>query len=336
MLWGGFALQAVAGWSATLDTTPRQFWTWLGSQFLLAATIAWWWHRQATLRHELQVQLDTAAARQLRFAADQARFVDHLAHEIKTPLTVVVNRAEILQRCSADASAVRTHAKELADYALNYSHLVDAFLRLTGPAPVPDARRHARVHVYDLILEAVHRLQANARSRGVGITVTFADPANERDTPANAAVEVLGDERLLLAMLDSLLRHAVRNAPRNTLVTIQVDAPHDLVIVHTRSSARVPSPTASDTVLDAYLTAGDPEPRPTGETAFAICRRIASHHGGKLRLPSAPVTGFEFVVTLPRWRPEASMPATSVATAPSTTQDASPPAEEPQSAEGTR
>lgn len=308
LVWVGFTLQAVTGWSAARGLAPAPFWAWLGSQLLLATTIAWWWHRQVATRRELSARLDAAAAQHLRFTADQAGFVDQLAHEIKTPLTVVVNRAEILQRCSTDANAVRAHARELADYALNYANLVDAFLRLAGPAPAPDARHHTRVHVYDLVLEAVRRLQPSAGSRDVGITATFAEPAAARDHDGRA-VEVLGDERLLLAMLDSLLRHAVRSAPRHTLVTVQVDTPNELVLVRVRSSAKAPSPTASDAVLDAYFTAGDASPPRTGDARFAICRRIASHHGGRLRLPGSTADHFEFVVQLPRCRDDLPSPA---------------------------
>jgi signal transduction histidine kinase len=307
LLWGSFLIQVLTGWAAVVDTTPLRLWLWISSQVLLAIAITWWWRSQTAVRRKMQARLDAAAKVQLRSAAVQARFIDHLAHEIKTPLTVVVNRAEILNRCSQDANAVRAHAKELAEYILNYSHLVDAFLRLASPAPAPCAEQHAAVHMYDLVLEAVRRLQQNARNRGVSITAIFAEPEIARNTPGNATVEVMGDERLLLAMVEHLLRHAVRSAPRNTQLTVQVDVPLERVIVQVHSSARVPLSQISASGPEACFSATEPAPERAGDASFDICRRIAFHHGGELKLPESPGSNFEFAVTLPRWR-EATSP----------------------------
>jgi len=313
-IWGILLLQAITGLIVAVETTQLQFWGWLSLQILLATTITWWWRGQTTVQRAMQARLDAAAKVQLRSLANQAQFIDNLAHEIKTPLTVVVNRAEILLRCSQDANAVRTHAKELADYTLNYAHLVDAFLRLAGPAP--SAEQHAGVHIYDLVIESARRLQPNARNRGVSIALIFAEPAATRNIPGGATVEVLGHERLLLAMLEHLLRHAVRSAPRNTQLTVQVDVPDELVIVRAHSSARAPFPTAHTAGSDACALANESAAGGPGDVSIDICRRIAAHHGGELQQPATPSNNFEFTVTLPRWRDVSSLLTAPAATAP--------------------
>jgi K+-sensing histidine kinase KdpD len=316
LLCGSFLLQAITGWTAAAEAKPLQFWIWLSSLILLATTITWWLHSQTAAQRVMQARLDAAAKAQLCSSADQARFIDDLAHEIKTPLTVVMNRAEILLRCSQDANAVRTHAKELADYTLNCAHLVDAFLRLAGPAPVPSAEQHAGVHIYDLVIETVRRLQPNARSRGVSIIINFAEPEATRNIPGGATVEVLGDERLLLAMLEHMLRHAVRSAPRNTQLTLQVDVPDERVIVHAHSSARTPLPTAHPAGADACDLVSESAAESPGNVSIDICRRIAAHHGGELQQPATPGNNFDFAVTLPRWRDVSSLLAAPAAAAP--------------------
>jgi len=321
LLAGSFVFAVFAASVAWREASAATTWTLAGALLLLAAMVGWGLRRAAAERVALQAEVDRLAARLEQFTNAQARFVDSIAHEIKTPLTIVLNHAELLLRCSDDPAAVRSHGKSLADYALHLSDLFEGFLRLDGPSAAADTSHHAPVHVHDLVIEAVRRSQSIARGRGVSVVLTIAELGSEA-----AALEVLGNEALLRAMIESLVRHAVRGSPRGSRVELQVQIRGESILLRLRDHGTVIAPADLESVFDWFFQAsGATQPSPGNGGGLAIGKRIVEHHRGTIAVQNHPEGGCEFVVTLPRWRGEA-LPSSGWRAA------VSPPASTPSSA----
>lgn len=295
------AATAAVGWAATTADASPPFWSWLAPLVVLATAAGWRASRSAVRERHLREQLELSTLRERDLRIEHMRFVERIAHEIKTPLTLVLNQAELLKRCSTDALAVRARAEELADYTLHYSRLVEGFLRLGGPCAAPDASHHQPVHVHDTVLGAVRGVESTALSRGVRITVSFPDPCTAEGVD-DASPEVLGEEHLLLALIESLVGHAVRGSPRGGLVEVRLAVADDRIVLRVRAPDLAPRTDIVDAVLDNYFAAAVPGHQQDAEAGFATCRRIAQHHRGSLHT-STPAGGVcEFVLALPRWR----------------------------------
>lgn len=280
-------------------------WTMVVAALLAVALVGSVLRRSAAERALLQVEVDRQAKRLAQWAVSQARFVDSIAHEIKTPLTIVTNHAELLLRCSEDPAAVRGHAKSLADYTLHFADLIDGFLRLGGPAAVADHGQHTPMHVNDLVIEAVRRCQSAARGRGVVVVVTIPEPED-----ASAALEVVGNEALLRAVAESLVRHAIRASWRGARVMVQVATRGDSVLLHVRHHGRSIAEADLETVFDWFFLEAGAGPTNHGSGAgLAVGKRIVEHHRGTITVHNHAAGGCEFVVTLPRWRGEAEPPS---------------------------
>lgn len=301
LLAGSFVFAVFTASVAFAEAPAATAWTLAGSLLLLAATVGWVLHRAAAENATLRAEVERLSARLEQFATAQARFVDSIAHEIRTPLTIVLNHAELLLRCSDDPAAVRLHGKSLADYTLHLSDLFEGFLRLGGPSVAADTSHHVPVHVHDLVIEAVRRSQSMARSSGVSVVLTIAEPVSE-DGP----LEVAGSEVLLLAMIESLLRHAVRSSPRSARVELEVQARGESVLLNVRDHGAGIPPLHLASVFDWFFQApGATQQSPGSGGGLVIGRRIVEHHRGTITMQNHPEGGCEFEVTLPRWRGEA-------------------------------
>jgi signal transduction histidine kinase len=269
-----------------------------GALLAAAALVGFLLHRAAADAVALHAEVEHLAARLAQFGEAQGRFVDSLAHQIRTPLTIVLNHAELLLRCSDDGAAVRGHARSLADYTMHLSALCDGFLRLGSPFATGDTSHHVAVHVHDLILEAVRRCQSVARGGGVGIVPTIAEPGRE-----DGALEVSGNEVLLQAMVESLVRHAVRCSPRGSRVDLQVEVAGEGILLRVRDRGPGIAPALLESVFDWIFQApGTVEQARGNGGGLAIAMRIAEHHRGTISVRNHPDGGCEFEVTLPRWR----------------------------------
>lgn len=236
----------------------------------------------------------------------QGRFVGNIAHEIKTPLTIVLAQLDLLLRNSHDAIAVQGLAKSIAEDVRHLSDLVESFLRLARPFAQSDTSNHVPVDVHDFVMESVRRSQALARTNGVSIVLTLAEPVDGLPAP-----EVLGDAVLLEAMIENLVRNAVRFSPRGAKVEIQVDVSVATVRVRVLDHGKGIAAENLESVFDWFFQSPGLT-LPSAGTGFglAIARRVAEHHGGAIELRNVAGHGCEFEITLPRHRPATVTPAT--------------------------
>ena len=314
-------LMAALAWSYMSGALA---WTFTLALLLSGALVAVVLRRAAAANDAMRRDVEHHANRLRQVAAGQSRFIDSLAHEIKTPLSIVLNHAELLVRCSDDAATARGHAKSLADYTLHFSELLEGFLRLGDPASKPDTRHHLPVHVHDLVVEAVRRSQSGARGRGVNVALTIGENSSD-----HAALEVFGNEALLEAMIESIVRHAVRASWRGARVELQVRARNESILVHVRHHGMTLAPSELDSLFEWFSQSAGPGEQSTSNGAgLAISMRIAQHHGGTIEVQNHAAGGCEFVITLPRYRGGEEAPAAPVtehaATRPAVAQPSNP------------
>ena len=275
-------------------------WTLAGAVLAVGATGWWVLHRAAAEIVALQAQIEQVQARLEALPSSHERFVDHLAHELKTPLTIVLNQAELILRCSDDPAAVRGLAKSIADYLLHLSDLFEGFLRLGSPFWPADTSQHVPVHIHDLVVEAVRRSQSIARGGGVTVVAMLAEPGRE-----DTALEVLGNAALLVAMIENVVRNAVRFSRRGSSMELQVQVRGGSILLNVRTHGSGMVPSRLESMFDWSFPAPDGT-RPVANlgVGLAIARRVAEHHRGTISLRNHPEGGCEFEITLPRWRAE--------------------------------
>jgi len=312
ILAGSFVLVLVATWAAWSQQGSATGWV-LAGAFLALASTAWWVvHRHAAAVSSQRAQIERQEARWKEISIEQERFVDNLVHGIRTPMSIVLNEAELIHACSDDPAIVRDNARSIVDYVSHLAALCDGFLRLEGPFAKGDTSRHLPVHIHDAVLEAVRGAQATARSRGVRIVTTLADHGEHE-----AVLEVLGDQALLGALIENLVRNAVRSTPRDTQVELQVSTRGDSIVLQVRDHGAGLAPAQLASAFDWFFQAPDAA-RPVAGlgVGLAIARRVAEHHRGTISLQNHPDGGCAFELSLPRWRAEGPLlerPSTAVA-----------------------
>jgi signal transduction histidine kinase len=297
ILAGSFVLVLGAAATAWSEPGSTAGWPLAGAFLVLASTASWVVYRQAAAVSAQRARIEHLEARWKGIAVEQERFVARLAHEIRTPMSIVLNEAELIFACSDDPAAVRDNAKSIVQYVSHLAALCDRFLRLEDPFANGDTSDHLPVHIHDAVVEAVRATQATARGRGVRIVATLAD---SRDN--EAALEVLGNPVLLTAMIENLVRNAVRCTRSETQVQLQVSARGESIVLQVRSHGAAIAPAQLASAFDWFPAPGTVPPAAGFSVGLAIAKRVAEHHRGTISLQNHPEGGCEFELSLPRWR----------------------------------
>jgi signal transduction histidine kinase len=273
---------------------------WMSGAFLLAGAavlLDWRWtlrrhDRMLGERRQLGAQID-------ELKQQQARLVGNIAHELKTPLAVVLGEAEqLLLRCD-DAVAVHGIAENIAAEVRHLSYLVDAYLQITPLLVHEDTAAHVSVFVGDVVIEAVGRCGALGRQLGVRVVTVLAAPDN-----GDPSAEVLGDPLLLVMLVEHLLRYALRSSPPDSQVELLTHADADAVGIVVRDHGMGIPARDQELVFEWYFEGRGPSPKTRGSGfGLAIAKAVVDHHGGAITLRDTSGGGCEFVIVLPRHWP---------------------------------
>ena len=207
-----------------------------------------------------------------------------IAHEVSTPLGVIVGRAEQLgPKVAGDARAERA-VSAILEQATRIGEVIRAFLTLArGGAPSlenTEPRWLARAAV-ELV---VHRFTQ------LGVDVALA--------PGEVTPLVSCDRRLLEQALVNLLLNACDACVPGGQVTLDVRREDELVAFVVTDDGAGITPEAAARATEPFFTT-KPEGKGTG-LGLAISREIVQHHRGTLTvLPRRDARGTEARLTLP-------------------------------------
>jgi two-component system OmpR family sensor kinase len=226
------------------------------------------------------------------------RFVGDASHELRTPLTSIRGYAELFRRGAAerpeDLEKVMRRIEEEAD---RMGVLVDDLLllaRLDQGRPL----EQEPVDLTRITTDAVDDLRVVAPDRFV-------------DYMPNGSVVVPGDEVRLRQVLANLTQNAVRHTPDHTPIHVRVTADDTEAVIEVRDEGPGMRPDDAAHVFDRFWRSDESRVRTTGGAGLglAIVSAIATAHGGRAEVITAPGEGAAFRIHLPR-TPGAEAPET--------------------------
>ena len=205
----------------------------------------------------------------------QTRFLRHVSHELKTPLTAVREGAELLRdRIGGELSPeqreivriVRQNTlqlQKLIEDLLSYHQTRSAEPQTLGPVLLADMIRRVMRE---------HKLAALARM------ITF-------DAKLRPAA-VIGDAEKIRTIVDNLLSNAVKYSPRSGLVAITLDLDGGFAVVDVIDEGPGVDREDRPRIFESfYQGKSAPEGRIKGSgLGLAIAREYALAHGGRIEL----------------------------------------------------
>ena len=242
----------------------------------------------------LEARTLTAHAGELRAREEATRlkeeFLGAAAHDLRTPLTVVLGQAELMERRAARHPERPVDPAGLARIVREARRLRDLVAELLDAQRLEDGRAVSERRPADLreVVEAVRdRHAAN------GVTIGIRAP----EAPLVSAI----DRPRIEQVLDNLVENAVKYGPADGTPEIQVEAGD----VNARISVvdhgvGIPEGERERVFERFYRASNAQDVTDTGlGLGLYICRRIVDEHDGRIRHTETPGGGSTFVIELP-------------------------------------
>jgi signal transduction histidine kinase len=240
------------------------------------------WH--ARRRVAATEEAERVSEENLRLLERERRFVQDASHELRTPITVALGHAELIQRQTSDP-AVADDVAVITDEMLRLRRLVDGLLLLAGSED-PDQLHRRPIDVEVIVVEALRRWAATPRKWVLG---------------ADDDAIVLGDADRLAVAFDALIENAVQHTTDRDTIEVGVRRRDGTASISFRDSGCGIEEHDLDRIFDRFARADPGRSRHTGGfgLGLSIVRTIVEAHGGSISVDSRVGEGTTFVVALP-------------------------------------
>ena len=245
-------------------------------------------------------RLDWLRRRLAEVEAEKNRFLRHMSHELKTPLTALREGAELLRDEVAGALTAqqRQVVTIMRDNSLKLQRLIEDLLDYQRALHAASSIYPRTVALESLVSEAAgaHQLAMQAKEQRLVLDI--------------APATIVADPEKLRSILDNLLGNAVKFTPPRGTIKVSARADRGGTVIDVVDSGPGVPPEERESIFDSFFrgrakASGRIEGTGLG---LAIAREFTEAHGGRISVVTGAAGG-HFRIALPHRPTRAEAPA---------------------------
>ena len=204
----------------------------------------------------------------------KTELITNVSHDIKTPLTSIINYADLISREKCDNEKIAEYAEVLSRQSDRLKRLiedlVEASKAATGNLEVMLSLCDAGV----FISQAVGEYEQKLNDAGLQTVVTQFDEA----------VYVMADGRRMLRVFDNLMNNICKYAQSGTRVYLSLEKIGNKAVITFKNTSRDPLNISADELMERFVR-GDSSRNTEGNgLGLSIAKSLTELQGGTLTL----------------------------------------------------
>ena len=216
-------------------------------------------------------------------------YVQHLTHEMKSPLAAIRGAAELLAESDLPEAERQRFVGNVQLQSERLQTLIDKLLRLAQLEQQRELEAPVTLSVQELFADLEQALSPQALRRQIQMSFS-ADPA----------LQITGDRFLLSLALTNLLQNALDFSPVGGTITCTASADATHVTIRVQDQGPGIADYAHERLFERFFSLFCPDgaPKSTG-LGLALVREIATLHGGEILLENSAEGGAIASLTIP-------------------------------------
>ncbi|HKW29043.1 MAG TPA: ATP-binding protein [Verrucomicrobiae bacterium] len=238
--------------------------------------------RLAAVLNSTFARLETAFAQQQQFTADAA-------HELRTPVSVMLTQTQTVLNRERSASEYRETVEACQRASQRMRRLIESLLELARLDAGQETMKRLRFNLAGTVNESAEQLKPVANQRSIKVLTEL------------APVEITGDAERLAQVVTNLLTNAIQYNQPGGEVRAKLEAQTGLAVLTVSDTG--PGISAGDLphVFERFYRGDKSRATASGNAGLglSISKAIIEAHGGTIEVSSRENAGTTFIVRLP-------------------------------------
>lgn len=240
---------------------------------------------------ELAMTFNGMLARLEHAFASQRMFISNASHELRTPITTIIGRIEVMLSRKRSVTEFRSALEEIHGESEAMKELLTMLLNLAQAESAERSDLLDDVRIDELLWEVTD----GSRKRTADVAVHLVFGAMPNDT---AEMIVKGNKYLLFSAFSNLIGNAVKFGGGHP-VTCTMQLREDAIVVEVQDRGLGIAAEDLAYIFQPFYRAQQARSFDGHGIGLALTDRIVRLHGGSIAVHSVPGTGSTFTVTLP-------------------------------------
>ena len=231
-------------------------------------------------------ELSATVAKQMEL---RRQMTADIAHDLRTPLTVLIGYLEAIR--DGDLEATPERIDTMHQEAKRLGRLIED-LRMLSLADAGElALQRKPTRIPELLQSVVDRFAHQATERAINLTLRCDDAIRPMNIDPDRIDQVLGN----------LVSNALRYTPGGGTIAITAEESGNDVLIRVSDTGAGIAPDVLPRIFERFYRADESRNRENGESGLglAIARSFVEAHGGKIDVSSTVGAGTTFTIRLP-------------------------------------
>lgn len=210
---------------------------------------------------------------QLRSERMKTELITNVSHDLKTPLTSIVNYVDLLKQEELQGTAqeyVEVLDRQSARLKKLTEDLVEASKASSGALQVTVER----VHLHELLSQA--QAEYGQRLQDAGLQVITRE--------AKGGLDVWADGKYVWRILDNLLSNACKYAMPNTRVYLELSKEENKGILSVKNTSREPLNVSAQELMERFVRGDSSRSTEGSGLGLSIAQSLATLMGGEVKI----------------------------------------------------
>jgi heavy metal sensor kinase len=236
---------------------------------------------------KLAAVLNSTFARLESAFAQQKQFASDAAHELRTPVTVILTQTQTALNRERDAASYKETVAACQRAAQRMKKLISSLLELARLDAGQEQMKRLPFDFSKTIADCVELIRPLANERRVEIFSNL--------TP----IEIAGDSERLAQVVTNLLTNAIQYNHEDGEVRVKLESQNDFAVLTVNDTGTGIPPEDLPRVFERFYRADKSRTGSNAGLGLAISKSIIEAHGGAIEVSSEENIGTTFVVRLP-------------------------------------